>query len=40
MDLFMNDYKCFPDAQRLNNATDGEALAEMNGLYISMADGF
>ena len=40
IDLSMNDYRCSPDAQRLNDATEGEALAEMNGLYISMADGF
>ncbi len=36
----MNDYECFLDTQRLNDATEGEALAKMNGLYIYMADGF
>jgi hypothetical protein len=40
IDLSMNDYRFSKDAQRLNAATRGEALADMNGLYISMADGF
>ena len=40
MDISLNDYRSSPDAERLNVATQGEALAEMNGLYISMADGF
>ena len=40
MDHSMNEYRCSKDAQRLNAATRGEALAHMNGLYISMADGF
>ncbi len=40
MDLSLNGYRSSPDVERLNDATQGEALAEMNGLYISMADGF
>ena len=40
MDISINAYRSSPDAQRLNGATHGEALAESNGLYISMADGF
>jgi hypothetical protein len=40
IDLSMNDYKCSPNAQRLNDATEGQALAEMNELYIYMAGGF
>jgi len=40
LDITRNGYRSTPDAERLDNATDGEALAENNGLYISMADGF
>ena len=40
MDLSLNGYRSSPDAIRLNAASRGEALAETNGLYISMADGF
>ena len=40
MGLSMNQYRSSKYAQRLNDATQGEALGEFNGLYISMADGF
>jgi hypothetical protein len=40
LDITLNAYRSSPDAERLNEATYGEALAEQNGLYISMADGF
>ena len=39
-DISLNAYRESPDAARLNEATNGEALAVDNGLYISMADGF
>ena len=40
MDISLNAYRSSPDAERLDRATFGEALAPDNGLYISMADGF
>ena len=40
IDITLNAYRSSPDAYRLGEATYGEALAEGNGLYISMADGF
>lgn len=40
LDISMNAYRKSPDAARLQQATNGEALAADNGLYISMADGF
>jgi len=40
MDITINAYRSSPDAHMLDQATYGEAVAERNGLYISMADGF
>ena len=40
LDISLNAYRKSPDAVRLQEATNGEALAVDNGLYISMADGF
>jgi len=40
IDHSLNAYRISSDDMRLNVATQGEALAEMNGLYISMADVF
>jgi hypothetical protein len=40
VDITMNAFRSSPDGERLNEATFGAALAQDNGLYISMADGF
>ncbi len=40
LDITLNAYRSSPDAHRLDQAAYGEAVAERNGLYISMADGF
>ena len=39
-DISLNAYRSSRDAARLNKATNHQALADGNGLYISMADGF
>jgi hypothetical protein len=40
LDITLNVYRSSPDARMLDQATYGEAVAERNGLYISMAAGF
>jgi hypothetical protein len=40
IDISLNSFRSSPDAERLNLATGNQALAEENGLYVSMADGF
>ncbi len=40
IDLSIDDYRFSKNVQRLNAAMRGEALADMNGCYIYMADGF
>ena len=40
MDMTINAFQKRAEAERLNAATNGEALADANGLYILYADGF
>jgi hypothetical protein len=40
LDITLPAYRSSPDAHILDQATYGKAIAERNGLYISMADGF
>jgi hypothetical protein len=40
MEISLNAYRSSSDATRLNAATRNQALAHVNGLYISMDGGF